>query len=697
MADSAPSVIDSYSPALLSDDPSILHRYEALIRVSEALRRYHDGDALLRSLARELHAVVRFDVLVLVLFDPVSGTLDCRVLEASGYACPPSDLPFEESLTYWIVAHQKPLVMPLVERETRFSKAVQFLQGEGVRSSCALPLTTPQRPMGMLLAGSREPHAYDAEDVTFLSLVANQVALAMDDAMNYGALQQSLSVERAGRQSLDASDELLRALSTVLDIREVFPRISEIAGTVLPHDLLTFTFQDQNGDIVLQAASNPNEQLPSRLRVACETPSGDGASIVDDLETGDCPIVDPPDARERLLAAGYRSSLAIRVAAREQMLGLQFWSKRQGAFGARDVSVARRIADHVALAVCHEQLAEIQQQAAEAKLRAERLEARVKSLSDELEVKTGMNRLVGGSPAWQAVLKAATQVASTDSTVLLVGESGTGKEVIARYIHRASSRGAGPFVALNCAALPEQLLESELFGYERGAFTGAQQSKPGQLELAAGGVLFLDEVGEMSPAAQAKFLRVLQEREFQRLGGTRTLKANVRVIAATNRDLQRAMERGSFREDLFYRLRVFDIALPSLRDRAGDILPLAEEFIREIARLFGRPPAGLTKDAREALLSYPWPGNVRELRNALERAAILCEGGLITADHLSLNRERATAVQIESAGTTDVRAVERDMIVRALTESRGNKVKAAARLGLSRTQLYVRLRRYQLQ
>jgi len=471
MTDSVPLVIDSDPPAIPSDDTSTLDRYQALIRVSEALRRHHDGDALLRSLARELHAVVRFDSLVLVLSDGESRTLDCRVLEASGDACPPSDLPFEQSLTYWVVTHQTPLVMPLVERETRFPEAVKFLQREGVRSSCALPLTTRQRPMGMLLAGSREPHAYDAEDVTFLSLVANQVALAIDDAMNYGALQESLSVERAGRQSLDASDELLRALSTVLDIREVFPRVSEIAGTVLPHDLLTFTFQDGNGDIVLQAASNPNEQLPSRLRVACEQLSGDGASIAADLETGECPIVDPPDARDRLLAAGYRSSLAIRVAAREQMLGLQFWSKRRAAFATTHIPVARRIADHVALAVCHEQLAEIQQQAAEAKLRAERLEARVKSLSDELEAKTGMNRLVGDSPAWQAVLKAATQVASTDSTVLLVGESGTGKEVIARYIHRASSRGSGPFVALNCAALPEQLLESELFGYVQGAFT----------------------------------------------------------------------------------------------------------------------------------------------------------------------------------------------------------------------------------
>jgi transcriptional regulator with PAS, ATPase and Fis domain len=305
--------------------------------------------------------------------------------------------------------------------------------------------------------------------------------------------------------------------------------------------------------------------------------------------------------------------------------------------------------------------------------------------------------MVGPSAQWQLVLKAATQVASTDTTVLLVGESGTGKEVVARFIHHASNRADGPFVALNCAALPEQLLESELFGYERGAFTGAQQAKPGQIEVAAGGVLFLDEVAEMSPSAQAKFLRVLQEREFQRLGSTRTLKANVRVIAATNRDLKKAMERGDFREDLFYRLQVFDIKLPPLRERPADILPLSEAFLQEIGQLFGRPPAGLTRDAKDALLRCSWPGNVRQLRNALERAAILCEGGLITAEHLSLDEERSAGSRFVTASpTARLNMVERDMIKQALAECTGNKSKAAARLGISRTQLYVRIRKYQL-
>jgi transcriptional regulator with PAS, ATPase and Fis domain len=374
-------------------------------------------------------------------------------------------------------------------------------------------------------------------------------------------------------------------------------------------------------------------------------------------------------------------------------MGVGFISKRAHAFSEADVPIARRVVDHIALAISHEQLAEAARQIAEAQGRAERLEARVQMLADELDSKAHV-RVVGESPEWKDVLKKATQVAATDTTVLLTGESGTGKEVVARFIHRASGRKTGPLVALNCAALPEQLLESELFGYERGAFTSAQQSKPGQIELATGGVLFLDEVSEMSLSAQAKFLRVLQEREFQRLGGTRMIKVNVRVVAATNRDLRKAVERGDFREDLFYRLLVFDIRIPPLRERPADILPLSESFLQEIGRSFGRPPAGLTKDARDALLGHDWPGNVRELRNALERAAILAEGGLIHSQQLSLqSRSKPTTAQ----ATNDLGTVERETIARVLREAQWNKSKAAKRLGLSRTQLYVRMKKYGLE
>jgi transcriptional regulator with PAS, ATPase and Fis domain len=302
----------------------------------------------------------------------------------------------------------------------------------------------------------------------------------------------------------------------------------------------------------------------------------------------------------------------------------------------------------------------------------------------------GMSRVVGQSPEWRQVLRKAAQVAWADTTVFLQGESGTGKEVVARYIYRASPRKNGPFVAINCAALPEQLLESELFGYERGAFTGAQQAKAGQIELASTGVLFLDEVSEMSPMAQAKLLRFLQEREFRRLGGTHLVRVNVRVVAASNRDLKRAVTEGTFREDLFYRLRVFDIHIPPLRERRSDIPLLTDAFLREFTRASGCASAGLTPDALEMLGRYEWPGNVRELHNALERAAILCEGGPITPDHLSLQSmnlaTRRRPIQLSD--------LERQTIEQVLHECDGNKSKAARRLGITRTQLYGRLRKH---
>jgi transcriptional regulator with PAS, ATPase and Fis domain len=293
---------------------------------------------------------------------------------------------------------------------------------------------------------------------------------------------------------------------------------------------------------------------------------------------------------------------------------------------------------------------------------------------------------VGASLAWRDVIKRATQVAATEATTCLQGESGTGKEVIARFIHQRSPRRRGPFIAINCAALPEQLLESELFGFERGAFTGAQQAKPGQIELAAGGVLFLDEVTEMTPTAQAKFLRVLQEHEFLRLGGTRPVRVNARVIAATNRDLDDAVAQGEFRADLYYRLNVFDIHIPPLRERRDDILPLAAGFLRE----FPGVTAELTPRAMEALRGHDWPGNVRELRNVLERALIMCDGPFIDSEHLFLRARR----EAPPSSVTDLGILEKKAIERAMRDADGNKVRAARELGISRMQLYTRLRKY---
>jgi transcriptional regulator with GAF, ATPase, and Fis domain len=673
------------------------HAYQPLVRFSATLSTQRDRCGLFEALADELPSVIQADFLRVVLYSRPGDALDSDAYPCGRGGAVTKEPGVLDTLARWLLQQQHALVIPSVQDEKRFADTMRYFRAHSLTSICACPLVTHHGPVGCLIAGRAGEHTFTPADIDCVTLAANQVAYAIEHVCELEDMRAQLARARERADGLDASDDLLRALSDVLDVRQVFPRLSEIAAKILPHDALTMTFHDGHGNVVIEAASQDTPLGVTRLK--CGHPSsvsGDSFFIIDDLAVQTFEVVEPAGFWDGIRADGYRAMLLVGVKARDQQLGLLFWSKQPSAFSKRDVPVARRIADHVALAVSHEQLAEAARQIAEARTRADRLEARVKALAEELDARTGYARVVGRSQEWQGVLKAATQVASTDTTVLLTGESGTGKEVIARFIHRASTREKGPFVALNCAALPEQLLESELFGFERGAFTGAHQAKVGQIELAAGGVLFLDEVAEMSAPAQAKFLRVLQEREFQRLGGTRVLKANVRIIAATNRDLRKAVERREFREDLFYRLQVFDIKLPALRHRAADILPLSEAFLQDIGRMFGQPPAGLTRDAKDALLRHRWPGNVRELRNALERAAILCEGGLITAEHLALPDDDLQTSEREKCQSTDLSVVERDMISRVLRECNGNKSKSARRLGLTRTQLYHRLDKYGL-
>ena len=303
------------------------------------------------------------------------------------------------------------------------------------------------------------------------------------------------------------------------------------------------------------------------------------------------------------------------------------------------------------------------------------------------------DEMIAVDPATRDAVAKLEKVAPTGATVLLLGESGTGKEVAARAIHRLGGRSDGPFVAVNCAAVSEQLVESEMFGHEKGAFTGASEQRRGRFELADGGTLFLDEVGELPPGLQAKLLRVLQEQSFERVGGTRTIHVDVRLVAATNRDLEQQMQSGGLREDLYHRLAVFPVRLPPLRERPADIVPLAEHLLARIGRQLGRPSLALSERAREKIVGCPWPGNVRELGNALERAAILASGDEITADDVfgdAPSRSDRPALD----GT--LKELEREAIRRALAATGGHRKKAAERLGIGLRTLYDKLKEYDL-
>jgi two-component system response regulator AtoC len=578
----------------------------------------------------------------------------------------------------------------------------------GFRSMLRAPVRLQDEVVALLVVLSRERGVYRPADAAIACRIADYMALALSH-QRLGDRARQVEELRARTATLELLDDLLGQLADSPALPEVFDRVSAIARKVLAHDamVLSVVLPDRHHVRVFASTEEGAKVLPEVLRipeVLVEDTEWD-CVLSDDLQCD--PVWQHLEAAKR----GYRSAIRVAVRVGGELFGaVAFLSFAPAVYKEADLLVARRIRDRLALHVTQGQGAEAAKRAAEATERARQLETRVRALTEELNARSGYRRVVGNSPSWRQALTQAAQVATTETTVLLLGESGTGKEVVARFIHRASDRRDGPFVALNCAALPEQLLEAELFGYERGAFTGATQSKPGQLEQAAGGVLFLDEVAEMSVSAQAKFLRVLQEREFQRLGGTRVLKTDARIVAATNRDLPRAMERGHFREDLYYRLNVFAIRLPPLRERREDVLPLTEAFIQEIGRSIGRPPAGVSREARQALLDYPWPGNVRELRNILERAAILCDGGLIAAEHLALGppptaatpaapaTPPATAVAREpAAAPSDLKSMERSLIAKALSDAHFNKSEAAKALGLTRAQLYVRLRKYGLE
>ncbi len=575
----------------------------------------------------------------------------------------------------------------------------------GLRSGLLVPLESGGRVIGALVATTRNSHAYTEEHLAIFRQVADLIAPFIENVV-------LLQRERRRRRRLRALEGLAHALGIGLNVRDVFAHLADAIRPVLDFETM--------GVALLTASGRDLEMLAEIDDVAGgpETPPRiplEDFSFAARVEAGETALIhDAPTELDAarpgdrlIIEGGGRSCLIVPMKFGERVGGgLYFGKRRPHWFDRLDVEVAAAVSAQVVLAVQHQRLAEDQRRLASVEGHAKKLEQRLESLRDELGERYGFDRIIGRSASLREVLTRAAKVAPTEATVLLTGESGTGKEMVARAVHHTSGRADGPFVAINCAALPDTLMESELFGHERGAFTGADRQKPGRFELASGGTLFLDEVGELSPGVQAKLLRVLQEREFQRVGGTATLRAEVRLIAATNRDLTREVAGGRFRDDLYYRLNVFAIHLPALRDRGDDILLLADQFVSDLGARMAKGDVGLSRDAREALLRHTWPGNIRELQNAVERALIVSDGGLLTAAQLGIGHATPHAEADPIVRTTPATGaafapsladLERQAVLDALRHAGGNKSRAAARLGLTRSQLYTRMKRHGLE
>ena len=672
-------------------------QHRALLEVAEAISQHRDLNELFHDLAERLHRVVDFEYLNLILHDPARNVMRLHILESQMPRNTRLGTEFQlgQTASGWAWETQQPFILDDLEKETRFAPLLQTLRENGVKSVCSLPLTTAQRRLGVMSFGRTTPHRHTETEIAFLGQVARQVAVAVDNALNFEraqAYQRQLARER---DRLRVMLEVNNAVVTQLALHDLLRAISGSLRRVIHHEYTSLALFDTE---------------TSQMRVlALDFPAGRGfiheemtvpleRSIAGKAFQSRQPLVldragmeqfDSPSTR-LMLDEGMRSVLCMPLITHNRAVGtITLASFRDGAFQHDDVDLLFQVSAQVAIAVenslAFQEIAELKNKLAQEKL----------YLEDEIRSEMNFEEIIGESPRLRAVLKQVETVAPTDSTVLITGETGTGKELIARAIHNLSPRRERTFVKVNCAAIPTGLLESELFGHERGAFTGAITQRIGRFETANGGTIFLDEIGDIPLELQPKLLRVLQEQEFERLGSTQTIRVDVRLIAATNRDLSEMVAARTFRSDLFYRLRVFPIEMPPLRERPEDIPALVRYFVEKHARRMNRGVDTIPADTINHLVNYHWPGNIRELENLIERAVIVSPGPVL---RVPLNEVKPGVEP--SAESLTLRAAERDHILKALEATNwvlAGPRGAAARLGMKRTTLQSRMRKLGVQ
>ncbi|MCI0684907.1 MAG: sigma 54-interacting transcriptional regulator [Gemmataceae bacterium] len=717
--------------ALLQDQQALFSReqYRTLLEVAEAIAAHRDLGELFHDLAQRLPRIVPFDYINLVLHDAARNVMRLHLLVTPEPSTinPGLELPVDESPGGLVWSTQQPLIVENVALETRFPKLTPMLLENGVQSFCGVPLTSALRPLGAMGFGSMERRTYQEVEVSFMQQVAKQVAVAVDNVLHdeiARAAQRQLTRERDRVRLLL---EVNNAVVSHLGLDDLFVAVSACLRRVIQHDGSALVLVDEVSRRyrvhVLQFTKNQSFIEEGHVASDCCTKAPSGIAITtrkpalfgeQDLQN----LCSESPVAQHLIAEGVKAFCSIPLLSHDRALGaLNVGRCRNDPFGPDDVELLGEVAKQIAIAVdnaqAYREITELKDRLAKENL----------YLEEEVRTDHNFGEIVGDSAALRRVLKEVETVSPTGSTVLICGETGTGKELIARALHDLSPRRDRTFVKLNCAAIPTGLLESELFGHEKGAFTGAITQKVGRFELAHQGTLFLDEVGDIPPDLQPKLLRALQEQEFERLGSTRTVRVDVRLVAATNRNLAQMVADGQFRTDLYYRLNVFPVVLPPLRERVSDIPMLARHFTQKFARRMGRRIETIPTAIMDALVRYPWPGNVREMQNVIERAVILSPGQALQMDPAELKvssqrsevRSQRSEVGSQSSGngalTSDLRPLiadlrspnsdaladaEREHILGVLRETGwvlGGPNGAAVRLAMKRTTLQSKMKK----
>jgi len=659
-------------------------QYLTLLELSKAIASHRDLTKLFHDLACRLQMLFKFRSLAVMFHDSSRNIMRCHFLETCAPTKwqAPKEVPMEGSIAGWVWEHQEPVVVHDIALEDRFPFA-KTIPDHPIKAICSFPLTTANHRLGVLNFWGDEAGIYDQLDIEFTGLLAGQIAVAIEAQCH----QQKLARER------DRSRMLLEINNTLvsnLNLRELLSAISGCVRRVMPHDVAGLALYDRRSDkLRITALEFPEHEdvfIEDEIVDLEGTPGGRAFTTRQPVVSGGEISTDPLGQR-----TGVKSACAVPLISHDHVLGvLGVGRLNENAFTEDDAELLTEVGKQVAIAV-ENALAYREIDALRNKLQEEKL-----YLQEEIRTEYNFDEIVGTSATLKRALQDVETVAPTDSTVLIFGETGTGKELIARALHNLSGRAEHTLVKVNCAAIPTGLLESEMFGHERGAFTGAVTQRKGRFELAHHGTIFLDEVEEIPLELQPKLLRVLQEQEFERLGSGKTIRVDVRVVAATNADLAQMVAEKKFRSDLYYRLNVFPVSLPALRERPEDIPLLINFFAQKFAQQMKKPIKTIPTETMTRLAAYSWPGNIRELQNLVERAVILSRSSVLEVPLAELKQSGNGSPVNQLQGPIKLEAVEREHILKVLRETGwviGGPAGAAARLGLNRTTLNHRMRK----